>query len=116
VAGLGLAGLCTIAAALVAGMGAAIALMAAGLFCANVASSCNWALAALIAPNRSVATLEAVQNIGGSLGGMLAPFTTGLVVQDTGSFVPGFIVAGTIAIASAAIYWMGARQPVGSLT
>lgn len=115
VGGLCLAGLCTIAAALVAGMNTAIMLMAAGLFGANVASSCGWALAALIAPNRSVATLEAVQNIGGSLGGLLAPLITGLVVQNTGSFVPAFIVAGVIAIASAAIYWTGARQPVGRL-
>jgi MFS family permease len=112
-AGMVLAGGCTIAAALVAGLGAAIALMAAGLFGANVASSCGWALAALIAPNRSVATLEAVQNVGGSLGGTLAPFITGLVVQSTGSFVPAFILAGAIAIASAAIYWAGARRPVG---
>ncbi len=115
VAGMVLAGVCTIAAALVASMGAAIALMALGLFGANVASSCGWALAAVIAPNRSVATLEAIQNIGGSLGGTLAPFITGLVVQNTGSFVPGFLLAGTIALASAAIYWTGARQPVGAI-
>jgi len=113
-AGMVLAGCCTIAAALVAGLGAAIALMAVGLFGANVASSCGWALAALIAPNRSVATLEAVQNVGGSLGGALAPFITGMVVQSTGSFVPAFVLAGAIAIASAAIYWAGARRPVGS--
>jgi len=115
VAGMVLAGLCTIAGALVAGMGAAIALMAAGLFGANIASSCGWALAAVIAANRSVATLEAVQNIGGSLGGALAPVITGLVVQTTGSFVPGFILAGVIALASAAIYGAGARQPLGKL-
>ena len=115
VAGMVLAGLCTIAASLAAGLGTAIALIALGLFGANVASSCGWALAALIAPNRSVATLEAVQNVGGSLGGALAPFITGLVVQTTGSFVPGFLLAGAIALASAAIYWLGARQPVGSV-
>jgi MFS family permease len=113
VAGMILAGLCTIASALVTGLGAAIALMAAGLFGANVASSCGWALAALIAPNRSVATLEAVQNVGGSIGGTLAPFITGIVVQSTGSFVPAFILGGTVALASAVIYWTGARQPVG---
>jgi len=115
VAGMVLAGVCTIAAALTSGMGPAIALMSAGLFGANVASSCGWALAALIAPNRSVATLEAVQNIGGSLGGTLAPFITGLVVQSTGSFVPGFMLGGAIALASAVIYGLWARQPLGVL-
>jgi nitrate/nitrite transporter NarK len=108
-----LAGICTIAGALAAGMGPAIALMAAGLFGANVASSCGWALAAIVAPNRSVATLEAIQNVGGSLGGTLAPFITGLAVQSTGSFVPAFVLAGVIALASAVIYWTAARQPVG---
>ncbi len=114
VAGMVLAGFCTIAAALTAGIAPAIALIAAGLFGANVASSCGWAFAAIIAPNRSVATLEAVQNIGGSLGGTLAPFITGLVVQATGSFIPAFILAGVIALASAAIYWLGARKPLRS--
>jgi MFS family permease len=113
VAGMVLAGICTIAGALAAGMVPAIALMAAGLFGANVASSCGWALAAIVAPNRSVATLEAIQNVGGSLGGTLAPFITGLAVQSTGSFVPAFVLAGVIALASAAIYWTAARQPVG---
>jgi MFS family permease len=115
VVGMILAGLCTIAGALVTSMDTAIALMAAGLFGANVASSCGWALAALIAPNRSVATLEAIQNIGGSLGGTLAPFITGVAVQGTGSFVPGFILGGVIALASAAIYWTGARRSLGNV-
>lgn len=110
IAGMALAGACTLAAALVSGLGAAIALIAAGLFGANLASSCGWALAAIIAPNKAVATLEAVQNVGASMGGALAPLVTGLVVQATGSFTPAFLLAALIALASAAIYALGARR------
>jgi len=103
--GMLLAAICTVAGALAGNTGVAIALMAGGLFGANVASSCGWALAAVVAPGNAVAGLEAVQNIGGSAGGTLAPFITGAVVQSTGSFVPAFILAGVIAVLSAVVYW-----------
>jgi MFS family permease len=113
VGGMGLASICTMAGALAVHLGSAIALMAAGLFGANIASSCGWALAAIIAPNKAVATLEAVQNVGASMGGALAPLITGLVVQKTGSFTPAFLLAGFIALSSAAVYGLGARRRIG---
>ncbi len=112
IAGLLLAAACTAAGALAGGTGAAIAWLAAGLFAANVASSCGWALAAVVAPSNAVASLEAVQNIGGSLGGALAPFLTGAVVQATGSFLPAFLLAGGIALACAAIYALMANRRI----
>jgi MFS family permease len=102
----------TVAGALAANTWVAIAFMACGLFAVNVSSSCGWALAAVIAPNNTVATLEAIQNIGGSLGGSLAPYITGAVVQRTGSFVPAFILAGAIAVACAVIYGTMARKRI----
>jgi hypothetical protein len=78
--------------------------MAAGLFAANVASSCGWALAAVVAPFRAVASLEAIQNVGGSLGGTLAPFITGAVVQHTASFIPAFYLAAAISLSSTVFY------------
>jgi sugar phosphate permease len=103
--GLVVAGGSTIVAAYVVNISVAVSLMAVGLFAANVSSSCGWALAAVIAPPNAVATLEAVQNVGGSIGGALAPLVTGILVQATGSFVPAFAVAGVIAFASAIAYW-----------
>lgn len=104
IVGLLVAGLCTAAAVLVEDLTAALALMSVGLFAANVASSCGWALAAVIAPVNAVATLEAIQNVGGSVGGSLAPLVSGILLQQTGSFVPAFVLAGGIAFACAAIY------------
>jgi MFS family permease len=98
------AGVLTVAGALAPSTGLAIACMAGGLFAANVASSCGWALAAVVAPNNAVAALEAIQNVGGSLGGSLAPYVTGAVVQSSGSFEPAFLAAGVIAVASAGFY------------
>jgi MFS family permease len=112
IAGLVMAAACTVAGALAGNTGVAIALMAGGLFGANVASSCGWALAAVVAPGNCVATLEAIQNIGGSAGGSLAPFITGAVVQATGSFVPAFLLAGGIAVVCAGCYWLMAGRRI----
>jgi sugar phosphate permease len=90
----------------------AVALISLGLFAANIASSCGWALAAVVAPANTVATLEAIQNVGGSLGGALAPWVTGAIVQATGSFHMAFDVAGLIALASAGFYFTMARQKI----
>ncbi len=104
IVGLLIAGVCTGAAVFVENLAAAIALMSVGLFAANVSSSCGWALAAVIAPVNAVATLEAIQNVGGSVGGALAPLVSGILLQHTNSFVPAFVLAAAIAIACAAIY------------
>jgi MFS family permease len=113
IVGMLVAGALTVAGALAPGTGVALACMAGGLFAANVASSCGWALAAVAAPPNAVAGLEAVQNVGGSLGGALAPFITGAVVQAGGSFIPAFLLAGAIAVSSALFYAVMARGRIG---
>jgi sugar phosphate permease len=104
----------TVAGALAGNLWLAILCMSCGLFAANIASSCGWALAAVVAPSNAVATLEAIQNVGGSAGGTLAPLITGIVVQATGSFVPAFMLAGAIACASAIIYGTMAARKITS--
>jgi MFS family permease len=112
VTGLLAAGLFTIAASQSGNVYVAIALIACGLFAANVASSCGWALPSVIAPPNVVATLEAVQNVGGSVGGALAPFVTGALIQARGSFAPAFILAGIISLTCALIYLFGTRSKI----
>lgn len=111
-AGLIISALCTIAAPLAPSTPACLALMAAGLFAINLASSCGWALAALIAPLESIATLEAIQNLGGSAGGVLAPLLTGALKNATGSFTPGFVLAGAVALLAACSYGYLAARPM----
>jgi MFS family permease len=111
---LGLAGtaILTIAAAYAHSTWSAVALISGGLFAINIASSCGWALAAVITPPNTVATLEAIQNVGGSLGGALAPWITGTLVQASGSFLAAFDLAGLIALISAGFYWVMTRRKI----
>ena len=110
VAGLIAAGVLSAVAPLAAPLGLSLALMSAALFCAYGAGSCSWALGATLAPPDAVATLESIQNIGGSLGGALAPLVTGLIVQKTGAFTLAFQVAAVAAIASGLSYALVRRD------
>jgi len=77
----------TVPAALVASNVVALACISVVVFLANAASACSWALATVAAPPNRVASLGAVQNFGGFLGGALAPIVTGAIAQATHSFV-----------------------------
>jgi sugar phosphate permease len=104
--------ICTLGTALVQSTEAAILLVSVALFCSNLASSCGWALATVATGAPTVATLEAIQNVGGSVGGTLAPALTGFVVQSTGSFTPALLIASGISLATGLVYWFGVRDPV----
>lgn len=99
----------TLAGAFVPSTWAALALLSGGVFLANLASSCGWALGAVMVPPEEVGTLEAIQNIGGSIGGGMAPIVTGYAVEATGSFVPALCLAAAIAVLSALVYWAMVR-------
>lgn len=114
IAGLLVTGMVVMAAGYAHSVWLAVALISLGLFAINVSSSCGWALAAVAAPADTVATLEAVQNVGGSLGGALAPLITGGIVQMTGSFVPAFDLAGGIALVSAGAYVVLAKRKIAA--
>ena len=103
----------TLAGALTGSVGWSIALLSGGVFFANLASSAGWALGAVLVPPEEVAGLEAIQNVGGSIGGALAPAITGFMVQGTGSFVPAFVAAAAIALATAGVYAGLTRRPIG---
>ena len=100
----------TVAGALVGDVWWAIGLLSAGVFSANLASSAGWALGAVIVPSEQVASLEAIQNVGGSLGGALAPAITGMVAQATGSFTPALMLAAAVALVTAGIYALTGRR------
>ncbi len=64
-----------------------------------------WALTQAVCPKEFVATASGLQNMGGNIGGALAPAVTGLIVHQTGSFVAGFLLTGVILVAGIACYW-----------
>ena len=102
----------TVPAALVQSNVVALACISVVVFLGFGASACSWALATAAAPANRVASLGAVQNFGGYLGGALAPILTGSLAQATHSFVPALLIGAVIAFVSAMIYLFGVRDPI----
>jgi sugar phosphate permease len=102
----------TVPAAFVASNVVALACISVVVLLANAASACSWALATAAAPPNRVASLGAVQNFGGFLGGALAPIITGTIAQATHSFVPALLTGAAIAFVSAMIYLFVVRDPI----
>jgi cyanate permease len=79
------------------------------------ASGMSWALASVAAPANCTASLGAIQNFGGYLGGALAPTVTGFIVQATGSFVPALLTSAGIGLVSALAYLVVIRgEPISA--
>jgi sugar phosphate permease len=106
---------CTLAAAYVSSNALAIAFISASLFLVYLTSTCAWALSSVTVPTNCTASIGAMQNFGGYLGGALAPSVTGLIVQTTGSFVPALVVGALIGVASAASYLFIVDQPITAM-
>ena len=103
---------CTVAAAYVTSNTLAVAFISASLFLVYVTSTCAWALSSVAAPTNCTASIGAMQNFGGYLGGALAPTVTGLIVAGTGSFVMALVVGAVIGVASAMSYLFVVQDPI----
>ena len=101
----------TIPAALVDSNVVAVACIAIVIFLANASSACAWSLATVAAPPSRVASLGALQNFGGFLGGALAPILTGYIAQ-TWSFVPALLAGAAIAFMGAMSYLFLVTKPI----
>lgn len=112
VAGLLAAALGSAGAAVAGQVGLALGSIAAAMFCANLATTAGWALAASLAPATLIATVEAMANIGGSVGGSMAPLLTGVLAQATGSFDPALWLAAGLAVICAGAAWALAKAPI----
>ena len=75
------------------------------------ARRCAWSLATVAAPPSRIASLGALQNFGGFLGGALAPILTGYIAQ-TWSFVPALLTGAGIAFVGAMSYLFLVVRPI----
>ena len=112
VAGLAAGGAFTALAILARSDLSAVAAIAAALFFANLAGAAIWALAVSAAPPGAVASVGAIQNFGGLMGGAAAPIVTGLMVEATHSFVAALAATAVAAFGGAAVYLLGVRRPI----
>jgi len=101
----------TIPAALAESNVVAVACISLVIFLANASSACAWSLATVAAPPSRVASLGAIQNFGGFLGGALAPVLTGYIAQSW-SFGPALLTGAAIAFAGAMSYLFLVTQPI----
>ena len=72
----------------------------------------SWALTSDIVPDTHAARFGGIMNFGGYFGGALAPIVTGVIVDNTGSYVLPFIVAGVIAALGAVFYGFMVHKPI----
>ena len=90
----------------------AIACISLSLFLVYLCSSSAWAMASVAAPPSCTASLGAMQNFGGYIGGALAPTVTGFIVQGTGHFSLALVTGAVVALVCAAGYWMLIDCPI----
>ena len=94
----------------------AIVYLSLAMYFVNMASGAAWALVSVAAPRHLVASLGSIQNFGGYFGGSFAPFITGLVVDQTHSFVNAFLISAGVAFAAALVYMFVVRVPITEMT
>jgi MFS family permease len=112
VAGLAGGAACTGLAILAPSGAAALAAICGALFCANIATAAIWALAVIAAPRRWTASVGAVQNFGGLIGGAAAPIVTGLALEATHSFVAALAITASAGLGGALVYLLGVRKTI----
>ena len=90
----------------------AIVYLSLAMYFINMASGGAWALVSVAAPRHLVASLGSIQNFGGYFGGSFAPFITGVVVEQTHSFVDAFLISAGVSFAAALVYIFVVRAPI----
>lgn len=71
----------------------------------GLASGNLFAIIQCCAPRDEVGTWTGVENFAGNIGGVLAPFATGVLIAHTGSYLPGFALAAIVLAAGILAYW-----------
>jgi ACS family D-galactonate transporter-like MFS transporter len=93
-----------VAAAYVAQSWLAVTLLTLCVFSIRLTTGSVNSLPIDLAPPAAVGSLTSIQNVFGSVGGLLAPIVTGRIVTVTGSFVISLLVAGGMALFGAISY------------
>lgn len=102
----------TVPAAYTPNLTLAITYLTLAMYFVNLASGGAWALVSVAAPRRLVASLGSIQNFGGYFGGSAAPLITGIVVDQTGSFVNALLISAAVSLAGALIYFVVVKDPI----
>jgi MFS family permease len=103
---------CTLGTAYAPTNAIVISLISLSLFLIYIVSSASWATVPIAAPSQFTASLGAIQNFGGYLGGALAPTLTGILVEKTGSFTQALLLSAAVTLTAALAYLALVRGPI----
>jgi sugar phosphate permease len=106
------AALFTVPAAFTPSLNLAVLCISLAMYFVNLASGASWALVSVAAPRRFVASLGSLKNFGGYFGGSFAPVITGIIVDQTHSFVNALLISAVISIIGALFYLFVVRKPI----
>jgi MFS transporter, ACS family, D-galactonate transporter len=107
--------LAIVPAGLVEDNGTSVWLLLVSLCGLGVASPNTWSITQACCSKRLVGTVSGIQNFGGNVGGIIAPWLTGAIAHRTGSFVPAFVLCGFLLIGGTLAYWLLMNERVDSV-
>jgi MFS family permease len=79
----------------------------------GVAVPNTWSLTQACCSKRLVGTVSGLQNFGGNVAGIIAPWLTGAIAHRTGSFASALVLCGFILVGGALAYWILMTEKVG---
>ena len=106
--------LAIVPAGLVRDNGTSLWLLLTSLCGLGLCSPNTWSLTQACCTKRLVGTVSGIQNFGGNVAGIIAPWLTGAIAYRTGSFAAAFVLCGFILIGGALAYWLLMNERVGS--
>ncbi len=104
-------GCLVVPAGLVESRNAAVWLLTIALCGLGVASPNTWTLTQAVCPRDTVGRVSGIQNFGGNLGGILAPWLTGYIAQVTDSFALALGLTGAILVGGILAYALLIQSP-----
>jgi MFS family permease len=72
----------------------------------GIASPNTWTLTQAVCAKKIVGTVSGIQNFGGNLGGILAPWLTGVIAHATNSFALALGITGAVLVVGILAYWL----------
>ena len=97
--------LAIVPAGLVASNATSVWLLLISLCGIGIASPNTWSITQACCSKRLVGTVSGIQNFGGNVGGIIAPWLTGAIAHRTGSFAPAFVLCGFLLVGGTLAYW-----------
>jgi MFS transporter, ACS family, D-galactonate transporter len=80
----------------------------------GLATANTWAITQSVAPPNTIGTLAGIQNFGATLGGFIAPISTGFLIKITHSYTSAFVLAGFAMLAGifSYVFIIGKVEPM----